>query len=80
MEERASGQTYWVALFDSVSMVMKAEKILKEAGIPYKIIPVPKSISSDCGVCIRFLPEDREAVAGALGKDACAGEMRELVY
>jgi uncharacterized protein YqgV (UPF0045/DUF77 family) len=80
MEERGSGQTYWVALFASVSMVMKAEKILKEAGIPYKIIPVPKSISSDCGVCIRFLPEDREAIVEALGKDACAGEMRELVH
>jgi hypothetical protein len=38
---------------------MKAEKILKEASIPYKIIPVPKRISADCGVCIRLLPEHR---------------------
>ena len=26
-------ETYWVALFDSVSLAMKAEKILKGAGI-----------------------------------------------
>ena len=45
-----------MALFESVSHVIKAEKILKEAGIPHKIIPVPKSISADCGVCVRFSP------------------------
>jgi uncharacterized protein YqgV (UPF0045/DUF77 family) len=74
------GKTYWVALFDSVSMVMKAEKILKEAGIPYKIIPVPKSISADCGVCVRFLPEDREAIVEVFrSADVRASEMRELV-
>ena len=59
-------KTYRVALFDSVSHVMKAEKILKEASIPYKIIPVPKHISTDCGVCLRFLPEQQEMVLEAL--------------
>ena len=43
-----------VALFQSVSHVMKAEKILQKADIPFKLIPVPKTISSECGVCIRF--------------------------
>ena len=57
-----------MALFDSVSHVMKAEKILKEADIPYKIVPVPKSISSDCGVCVRFLPEQKEAIVEALAR------------
>lgn len=46
--------SYYVAVFPSVSHVMKAEKILLAEKIPIKIIPVPKSISSDCGVCIRF--------------------------
>jgi len=45
---------YSAALFVSVSHVMKGEKILQQCGIPYKIIPVPRTISSDCGVCIRF--------------------------
>ncbi|HVN96605.1 MAG TPA: DUF3343 domain-containing protein [Syntrophorhabdaceae bacterium] len=48
---------YLVALFKSVSHVISAERILKEAQVPHKIIPVPRKISSDCGVCIRFLPE-----------------------
>ncbi len=57
---------FYVVLFPSVSHAMKSEKILKEKGIPFKLIPVPKSISSDCGVCIRFTSENRTAVQGAL--------------
>jgi hypothetical protein len=52
---------YLIVLFISVSHVLQAEKILIQQGIPHKIIPVPKKISSECGVCIRFLPEHREA-------------------
>ncbi len=57
---------YMVALFKSVHHVLASEKILKEKGIPHKLIPVPRIISSDCGVCIRFLPEYAEAVEKAL--------------
>ncbi len=45
---------YSVALFENVSSVLKAEKKLKKANSDFKIIPVPKSISSECGLCIRF--------------------------
>jgi len=50
----SSGQNFYVVLLPSVSHVMKAEKILIAEHIACKIIPVPKSISSDCGVCIRL--------------------------
>jgi len=70
---------YRVALFDSVSHVMKAEKILKEANIPYKIIPVPKHISTDCGVCVRFLPEQQETVMEALRLHVHVSEIHELL-
>ena len=73
------GKIYCVALFETVSHVMKAEKLLKEAGVPYKIIPVPKSISSDCGVCVRFLPEQKEAVMGVLVSHVRVSEIRELL-
>ncbi len=72
-------KTYWVALFDSVSHVIKAEKILKEASIPYKIIPVPRSISSDCGVCVRFVPEQKETIVEALRSHVHVSEIRELL-
>lgn len=69
---------YLVALFETVSYVMKAEKILKEAGVPYKIVPVPRSISSDCGVCIRFLPEYKERIIDILRAAVHVSEIRQL--
>ncbi len=58
--------SYAVFLFPSVSHTLKAEKILKAAGIAHKLIPVPRQISSDCGVCLRVEAERRDAVAEAL--------------
>jgi hypothetical protein len=52
-------ESYAVALFESVSHAMRAEKLLEKAGIPCKLIPVPRHISSDCGVCLRFAPNHR---------------------
>lgn len=57
---------YYVALFDSVSHVMKAEKILRDRGILHKVIPVPREISSDCGVCIRFEKDSIDDITSAL--------------
>ena len=45
---------YQVLLFDSVSAALLAEKILKKKGVPHKLIPIPRRLSSDCGVCIRI--------------------------
>jgi hypothetical protein len=63
-----------VLLFNSVSHAMMAEKILKKEGIPHKLIPVPRHISSDCGVClciesgreenIRFLLNSKVDISG----------------
>ncbi|MBN2516962.1 MAG: DUF3343 domain-containing protein [Deltaproteobacteria bacterium] len=59
-------ESYYVALFDSTSAALLAEKLLKEKGIPFKIIPVPRHISSDCGVCIRFFSVEKEKVKNTL--------------
>ena len=57
---------YHVMLFKSVSHALLAEKTLKEAGIGHKLIPVPRHISSDCGVCLRFQAGDTERIVQAL--------------
>lgn len=61
-------EEYCVALFDSISHVMLAEKIMKKEGIPHKVIPVPRHMSSDCGICLRVPAELKikmeEALAG----------------
>jgi hypothetical protein len=55
---------YVVFLFPSVSHVLKAEKILKDRKIDHKLIPVPRHISSDCGVCVRVDADQKERVVG----------------
>ena len=52
----------YVFIFESVHRVMKAEKLLKGKGIKLDLIPVPREISSDCGVAIE-LSADLEAEA-----------------
>jgi len=69
---------YYVILFNSVSYALKSEKILKKENIPFKLIPVPKSISSDCGVCIRFTPENRTLLISALEGKVEYNEVRPL--
>jgi len=52
-----------VFLFSSIHYVMRAEKLLKGRGIKVDLIPVPREISSDCGVAIELSPEsEKEAL------------------
>lgn len=44
----------FIALFGSVTRVMKAEKVLKKEGIGFTLIPSPRTIPSPCGLAIRF--------------------------
>ncbi|MBN1531107.1 MAG: DUF3343 domain-containing protein [Spirochaetes bacterium] len=59
---------YRAVLFRSVNHTMRAESILKKAGIPHKLIPVPREISSDCGVCLRVEERHLDDVKGALSR------------
>ena len=43
-----------VVLFESVGHALRAEKIVKTQNISCKLIPVPRHLSSDCGVCLRI--------------------------
>jgi hypothetical protein len=45
---------YGVVLFDTTQAAIKAEKVLIQAGIKIKLIPIPRHISTNCGISIRF--------------------------
>ena len=59
---------YTAVLVYSTSHALRAESLLADAGIVCKLIPVPRELSSDCGVCVRVRREDREATRETLGK------------
>ncbi len=71
-------EQYHVILFDSVHHALLSEKILKEMGIPHKLIPVPRHISSDCGVCIRFTANLRKRIEDVLTGKVNIREIRLL--
>ena len=55
-----------VILFPSVHFALRAEKLVKEKGISHKLIPVPRHLSSDCGVCLRMPWDKKEEIVSLL--------------
>lgn len=55
-----------VLLFPSVSHALRAESLVRKAGISCKLIPTPRQLSSDCGTALRFAWGDREQVLAVL--------------
>jgi hypothetical protein len=47
---------------------MAAEKNLKRGGVPMRLIPVPRRLSSDCGLAIRIFPPDRDRAKEVLSR------------
>jgi soluble P-type ATPase len=70
-------EQYIVILVYSTSYALRVEKVLAKAGISCKLIPVPRQLSSDCGVCVRIARADRETALAAV---EAAGVEIEGVY
>lgn len=51
--------TRCLLLFASIHHVLAAEAALKAGGVEPDLVPVPKEISSDCGMAITLAPADR---------------------
>jgi hypothetical protein len=57
-----------ILIFRGTHQVMSAEKNLKKAGVPMRLIPVPRRLASDCGLAIRISPPDRARARKALSR------------
>lgn len=55
-----------VVVFRSSHLAVRAEKVVAKLGIECKLIPVPRHLSSDCGVALRFHLPDFDRVQSAL--------------
>jgi hypothetical protein len=60
---------YSFVLFHFITGALQAEKRLKGKGIATKLIPVPRQLSSDCGVCLRFEQKDEPEVKSVLEEE-----------
>lgn len=69
-----------VAIFHSIHRVMQAEKLLKQERAEILLIPVPRQLTSDCGLAIRFPESERsrvESILAAAGLTAAETYCRE---
>ena len=68
----------YVAVFHSIHRVMKAEKLLKGRELAVMLIPAPRSITSDCGLALRYSAAIRDEVEQILSDAALLPEDRYL--
>lgn len=66
-----------VAIFHSIHRVMAAEKLLKQERAEILVIPVPRQLTSDCGLAIRYPETERARVDSIL---AAAGLTAAEIY
>ena len=57
----------YVAIFHSIHRVLRAEQLLKSAGAVFLLIPVPRKLTSDCGLALRVAPAQLPEVFAVLG-------------
>jgi len=55
-----------VFILQSIHQVLKAEKALERAGLPFDLIPVPKEVNPECGMAVETPPDQANRVRDLL--------------
>jgi Putative Se/S carrier protein-like len=66
---RSSGSEM-ILIFHGTHEVLSVEKRLKAGGVPMRLIPVPRQLTSDCGLAIRVPLKERGRVREILSAAA----------
>lgn len=62
-----------IITFHTTAAAMAMEKICRQKGYSGRLVPVPRSITSDCGIAWCSSPADRELLTQAEGLPEFAG-------
>jgi len=62
-----------VLVFDSTSLALKTEKLLKAAGVPVAVIPTPVDVSAHCGIALLLTADHIKAAVEVLEDEEVAG-------
>jgi hypothetical protein len=57
-----------ILIFRGTHQVLSAEKRLKGSGVPMRLIPVPRSLTSNCGLAIRIPLDHRDRAREILSR------------
>jgi hypothetical protein len=66
MEIVVEGQ--YLAVFNSTHRVLKAEALLKARKNQFMLIPAPRAIQADCGLALRFDPDQYDTIMYTLSE------------
>ena len=56
----------YLLTFSSTHHALYAEDVLKQAGIIIDVVPIPRSITAECGLAITFRRADGQLAAGLM--------------
>ncbi len=73
----AASPTHTLFLVPSANHAVQGERALLRAGLGCRLIPVPRDLSSQCGVCLRVRFADRGRTEEAL---TAAGTVVEAIH
>lgn len=68
-----------VITFHTTAGAMAMEKLCKKSGISGRLIPVPRELTSDCGIAWSMSPEDREALMSVMNDDTEISGIHEIL-
>jgi hypothetical protein len=60
---------FYVLTFATTSHALKAEKVLKQAGADFMVIPTLREISSSCGLSVKTRPGLVDAITARLQEE-----------
>ncbi|HEX7510694.1 MAG TPA: DUF3343 domain-containing protein [Chitinivibrionales bacterium] len=67
-----------IVIFESTHGVIKAERICTREGVNCQAIPVPRFISSDCGIALEINESDKQQVERILSAHAINHEFKQM--
>ena len=59
-------ETRLIVTFHTTADAMKTEKLCRAAALPGKLVPVPRALTSDCGIAWATKPELRAQLEAVL--------------
>ena len=65
-KKTTANKRHFYFTFSSTYQAIKAEKTLGEKKWPFKMVPVPRRISTSCGTALRCSPDDAPEIRTAL--------------
>jgi hypothetical protein len=68
---------YLYMIFRSMTHVLAAERAARKQGISCRMVPIPRNLSTDCGMCVSVKAEEGDAFIEAVGKKGLKPEKIE---